>query len=143
MPQEDHSDLLINALLPFVQHMLAQHGEFLPFGSIINAEGQIEALASMPSEERPHPQKVVEFLQGEARALVEQGMCKAAGICVAVQIQLPNTDGKTDAAMAILEDATGAIRVFLPFVKYSDGNYAYSELTAEHAEPSIFVTTTE
>lgn len=139
MPAQDHSDVLINALLPFAQHMLAEHGEFLPFGSVINAAGQVEALGGLSGDERPHPQKQVEFMQNAARAMAAQGLCKAAGLCVAVQVQLPGTEGRTDAAMAILEDATGAIQVFLPFTKNSDGSYEYGDLTANHAEPSIFV----
>lgn len=141
MPDQENSDLLINALLPFVQHMLDQHGEFLPFGSIVTPTGQVEAINGIPGKEgeRPEPQEMLKFLTERARGMAEEGLCKAAGLCVGVQVQQPGTGDPMDAAMAILEDEEGAIRVFLPFIKDTDGSYIYGDLMAEHAEPTIFV----
>ncbi|MEA2711218.1 MAG: hypothetical protein QOF78_3819 [Phycisphaerales bacterium] len=40
-------DELLNALIPFAQQMLAEHGEFFPFGASMDAKGESSVRAGI------------------------------------------------------------------------------------------------
>src|SRR3974390_1890803 len=121
MLQQAHCDLLINALFPFAQQMLAGHGEFFPFGAFVNSSGAVEAFAGYTGDEHPKPQEVITLMSGAAQRMAREGRCRAVGICVNVHKVLPGSSEKTDAALAALEDGTGALNVYLPYRKLADG----------------------
>ena len=138
MLQQAHCDQLINTLFPFAQQMLGSHSEFLPFGAFVNASGTVEQFAGYTGSEHPKPQELIELMSGAARAMAAEGRCRAVGICVDVRTILPGTTEKTDAALAALEDATGALNVYLPYRKRPDGGIEYASPVAEHAKPTVF-----
>jgi hypothetical protein len=139
MLQQIHCDQLINALLPFAQQMLAKHGEFLPFGAFVNASGAVELFSGYTGAEHPKPQELIDLMSGTARAMAADRRCRAVGICVDVHTLLPGTTEKTDAALVALEDATGALNVYLPYRKRPDRTVEYGGLVSSHARPTIFL----
>jgi hypothetical protein len=78
--RQDYNALL-DALMPFAEQMLKQHGEFFPFGAAINPAGEVTAHAAADGSEQPPSEELiallVQGLQAEARA----GKIRAAGIC--------------------------------------------------------------
>jgi hypothetical protein len=138
MLQQTHCDQLINTLFPFAQQMLGSHGEFFPFGAFINADGAVEQFSGYTGSEHPKPQELIELMSDAARAMAAEGRCRAVGICVDVRAVIPGTTEKTDAALAALEDATGALNVYLPYRKRPDGSIEYASPVAEHAKPTVF-----
>jgi hypothetical protein len=77
-------------------------------------------------------------MSGAARKMAAEGRCRAVGICVDIRIVLPGATEKTDAALASLQDATGALNVYLPYQKQPGGRIEYGSLVAEHAEATVF-----
>jgi hypothetical protein len=138
MLQQAHCDQLINTLFPFAQQMLAGGGEFFPFGAFINASGSVEQFSGYTGDEHPKPQELIALMSGAARRMAAEGRCRAVGICVDVRTLLPGATEKTDAALAALEDATGALNVYLPYRKRPDGTVEYGQLVAQQARPTVF-----
>jgi hypothetical protein len=55
-------DLLLNAVLPFAQQMLAKHGEFFPFGTSMTTDGEIIANSAYDGDEQPPSQRLIDLL---------------------------------------------------------------------------------
>ena len=143
MLQQVHCDHLISALFPFAQQMLGTHGEFFPFGAFVNAAGAVEQFSGYTGTEHPKPQELIELMSRAARRMAAEGRCRAVGMCVDVRTVLPGTTERTDAALAALEDATGALNVYLPYRKQTDGGIEYGSLVAVHANPTVFAQSSE
>ncbi len=143
MLQQAHCDQLINALFPFAQQMLTGHGEFFPFGAFVNASGAVEQFSGYTGDEHPKSQELIALMSAAARRMAAEGRCRAAGICVHVHTLLPGATEKTDAVLAALEDATGALNVYLPYRKRPDGSIEYGQVVAQYARPTVFPQTTQ
>ena len=136
-----HPDLneLVNALIPFAQQMLAQRGEFVPFGAKMSAAGEVSAVAGYTGSERAPSQEVIDLLAQGCREQARRGELRATGICFDVRIVLENQTEKTDAICARLEHQTGeAVDVFLPYRKGWFGRIVYGDVIASPGKVSIF-----
>jgi hypothetical protein len=131
-------DSLLQALLPFAEQMLKEHGEFYPFGMAINGEGAVVAHAIQGEQEMPDPREIVAKLVSGLKAEASAGKIRAAGICSNGRIEL---HGKaTDAIIATLECIGGeACRACVPYKKKFLGGYSLGDVIAGKAESRIFV----
>jgi hypothetical protein len=138
-----HADLhqILNSLLPFADEILQKHGEFLPFGSTMNPDGEITMIAGFEGEAHPPSQAVIEFLTETFRAQAATGQLRAAGICCDVLTIPPGETEKCDALRASMEHQSGeAVEVFLPSKKTDEGGIQYGEMFAAQRIPEIFST---
>ena len=136
-----HPDLdeLLNALLPLAQQMLAENGEFYPFGSTMTVAGKIVAQGAYTGEEHPKSQPLIELLTQAYRKQALNGEIRAAGICYDVRTIPPGQSEKTDAVCLALEHQTGqSVSVFVPYKKGWFGKVKYGELFAAAREPEFF-----
>jgi hypothetical protein len=134
--QED-LDQLLNALLPFAQEMLGQHGEFFPFGATIRPDGEVRMAAADAGEARPRPEDVLAVLEESLRADAADRAIKAAGTAANVTVDLG--DGPTDAIVVDLDHADGeSVRVFLPYSAGGSGGYVYGDLVGGEGDRRFF-----
>ena len=138
-----HPDLdnLTNALLPFAKQMLAEHGEFYPFGSTMNASGEIVAVgAQLEGTDHPLSQPLIDIMTQAFRAQAASGEIRAAGICYDIRTIPPGQTEKTDAICLGLEHQSGqSVSVFVPYRKGWFGKDKYGELFAAKRDAEIFV----
>jgi len=137
-----HADLnqLLNSLLPFAQRMLAEHGEFLPFGRTMKPDGEIEAVAAYDSDEHPPSQIVIDLMTRALRRQAQSGQFRAVGICYDSRTVPPGQTEKCDAVCASMEHQSGeAVNVILPFEKTSKGDIQYGQLFTTRRTPQFFV----
>jgi len=130
-------DALLNALMPFAEQMLKQHGEFFPFGAAVSTAGEVTAHATYDGNELPPSEEVIASLtkvfQGEAR----EGKIRAAGICYDGRIV--QGDKKVDAVMITMEHQSGhASKACVPYTKGWFGKYSFGQMIAGLEEPKIF-----
>jgi len=136
-----HPDLdeLLNALLPFAQQMLSEHGEFYPFGSTMTADGQIEAHAAHDGDEHPPSQQLIDLLTQAFRQRAAAGQIRAAAICYDIRTIPPGQSSKTDAICVSAEHQSGeAIDVCLPYRKGWFGKVSYGEIFAAARKRAFF-----
>ena len=133
-------DTLLNALAPFAKQMLAEHGEFYPFGATVAADVQVAAHAGYEGSEHPETEAVIALLTAALRQQAAGGDVRAAGLCKDVRTIAPGQTRKTDALCFKLEHQSGeALTVFIPYKKGFFGGYKYAEMfTSAHA-PEFFV----
>lgn len=137
-----HPDLddLLNVMVPFAQQMLAKHGEFYPFGSAINADGKVEALAAYEGDEHPPPHRLIDLLTRVIREEAAAGNIRAAAICYDVRTIPPGQSEKTDAICVSAEHQNGeAADVYLPYKKGWFGKMSYGQLFAATRNKEFFV----
>jgi hypothetical protein len=125
-------DALFNTLLPFAQTMLRKHGEFYPFGALMNSNGEIQHVgAKMEDDDHPPSQSLVDLLTNAFKQQAKRGELRAAGICYDALTIPPGENRKRDAVCCCLEHSSGeTVNVFVPYVKKADGDIQYGEIFA-------------
>ena len=133
-------DALFNALLPFAQKMLREHGEFYPFGAVMTSSGEIRHVgAKMEDDDHPQSQPLIELLTETFKKQAKKGELRAAGICYDVLTVPPGKAQKRDAICCGLEHCLGeAVDVFTPYVRTADGNFRYAESFTAKRTPQFF-----
>jgi hypothetical protein len=130
-------DQLLNALLPFAQQMLGQHGEFFPFGASIRPDGEVRMAAADAGEARPDPEDVLAAVENSLRADAAAGRITAAGTTANVTVDLG--DGPTDAIVVDLDHSDGeSVRVFLPYSAGDSGGYVYGDMVGGQGDRRFF-----
>src|SRR5262245_60157078 len=132
-----HPDLdeLLNAVLPFAQQMLGKRGQFHPVGASMRTDGEVALAASLPDEEEPTAQSVIDLLVEGLRKQALARQIRAALICYDGRVIPPGNVAKTDAICAQLEHESGeCVAVFLPYRKTLFGQLKYGDLFASEGE---------
>jgi hypothetical protein len=137
-----HPDLeqLLNSLLPFAERMLAEHGEFFPFGGAMKPDGEIVAVGTYDGDEHPPSSSVIERMTEIFRQQARRSQLRAAGICYDARTIPPGQSEKCDAVCASMEHQSGeAVNAILPYEKTSTGNVQYGQMFTTPRIPQFFV----
>jgi hypothetical protein len=135
---EQDFNSLVNALLPFAQQMLREHGAFLPFGAIANA-GRVTLVACDLGKEDATVPELAEFMTVSLRSQAQEHGSVAAAYCVDVRVVDPRSQAKTDAVQLVFEHRSGeAMNVFFPYAKNAAGVYEFDHPFALVSERRIF-----
>jgi hypothetical protein len=128
-------DALFKAALPFAQQMLAQHGEFFPYGVAMTKEGTIGMVAGYTGTEKPLSTEVLEILYEGLRSRAEENR----GAAVVSDVRLRGEG--TDAIQVEVEHREGiALKLFLPYRKKRfGGKVETSEMRGEVGERRIWL----
>ena len=60
-------DALLNDLLPFAERMLAEQGEFYPFGGSIAPDGKHISVGAKTESDRPKSKELIDIMTAEFR----------------------------------------------------------------------------
>lgn len=137
-----HPDLnaLKDALLPVAKRMLAEHGEFFPYGAFMKLNGEIVDCSADDEDEHPPSKRLIDVLTEDFRQRAARGEIRAAGICSDVRVARPGQTEKNDAVHFALEHQSGeALDVFLPYNLDSSNEVVYGELFATQRTKQFFV----
>ena len=129
---QDDLDGLLNITLPFAQQMLADHGEFYPFGATVTSSGQKRLLAGELGREHPASGDVLSLLVEGLRR--DRDGLRAVAMCTDVRL----LDG--DAVRVELEHQDGqAVAVLLPYRKKRFGRgVEYDDLRGGTADKQVW-----
>lgn len=137
-----HPDLNIlkDSLLPVAQRMLAEHGEFFPYGAFMKQNGEIVNCSPYDGNEHPPSQKLIDILIQDFKSRAAKNEIRAAGICCDVRVAMPEHPEKIDAIQFGLEHQNGeAVDVFLPYDLDSAGEAQFGELFATRRDKEFFL----
>ena len=130
---------LLETAMPFAQQMLAERGDFYPFGATMKVDGKIDQTAASTGEEFPEPQQLIELLLGAYRAQAAKGELRAIALCFDSRTIPPGETEKTDAICVRLEHADGeAVDAFLPYQKDGKGEVFWGDLFATRGSGGVF-----
>jgi hypothetical protein len=137
-----HPDLnqLLDSLLPLAERMLAERGDFPPFGGIMNQAGEIVAVGARDGKEHPRSQHVIEVMTQTLRQRARSGQLRAVGICYDGCTTPPGQTEKCDAVCASLEHQSGeAVNLILPYERTSRGDVQFGQKFSTVRVPQFFV----
>ena len=138
MPKEEVEELM-NAVLPFAQKMLTEHGEFHPYGGAINSKREIVWVAVHDGDEHPPSERIIDLLVDACRAEAKAGTYRATAIIFDVRVVPPGSDQKTDAIQIDLDHISElSLTVFLPYKIKHKGEVVYGEMFAQAGEKKVF-----
>lgn len=140
MNAKNESERLMNELLRVAERMLKEHGEFYPYGGYIRADDCVVQVGP-EDEDTDHPKSndLLYILRQILAAKAEARECKAVGVVFDVLVNLPGTEGKTDAIQVNLEHSDGyCAEVFFPYELAADGRVIYGATFAQEGKPEIF-----
>jgi hypothetical protein len=137
-----HPDLnqLLDSLLPLAERMLAERGEFPPFGGTMNQTGEIVAVGACDVKEHPPSQNVIEIMTKTLRQRARSGQLRAVGLCYDARTVPPGQTEKCDAVCASLEHQSGeAVNLIVPYHRMSGGDVQYEQKFTTLRVPQFFV----
>jgi hypothetical protein len=139
MNPKQESEKLMNAVLPFAEKMLRQHGEFYPYGGYMKPDGTIiEVGADDPDTDRPKSRDLIYVLRNSFREMASMNHCKAVAMVFDVAVTLPESDQKSDAIQVCVEHVEGySAEVFFPYQIVSK-EIVYGKTFAQQGKSDIF-----
>jgi hypothetical protein len=138
--QKHDLEQLLSAAVPFAEQMLAKHGEFFPYGSSMNSNGKISAVAGYTGNEHPKSAEVIDLLRAGFRRDAEAGKIRACAVVYDIRTVPPGETEKTDAIAVELDHRGGmSIVVVYPYSIAPDKKVTRGESYAVKGEGKIFV----
>lgn len=135
---------LMNTLLPFAEEMLAEYGEFLPFGGAIMKDGSIADFGADNGTEHSSSQSLISLLESAFVEGARTGDYRATAVVCDVRVVLPNQTEKTDAIAVRLDHMSGySVEVMIPYERVADGSYTFGEMFAQEGEHKIFASSSD
>jgi hypothetical protein len=129
---------LMNAMLPFVEDMLAEQGEFYPYGAAMDEEGEIYAAAGFEDLENPAAEEIIEIIRAGFREGAKAGNLKATALFVDMLVEPPDDNEKVDAVAVFLDHRDNySVVVFFPYV-IDSGEIRFGEIFASEGQHDIF-----
>jgi hypothetical protein len=133
-------EALMNDLLPFAKKMLADYGEFHPFGGFMKADGSIVHVGAIdPSDDQPRGRDLWRILADDFRQRARHEGIRATALVADARLQRPNDQQMTDAVQVTLEHKSSyAAIVFLPYRVNDEGVPEFGVMFAQEGQRSIF-----
>ena len=131
-------ETLMNAVLPFAQKMLKDHGEFLPYGGAMSPTGEIFSVAGYDGRERPPSMDLIKLLRDGFRQSARSGEYKATAIVYDVRVTLPSSGANSDAIAVALDHRDDySVVVMFPY-RITNGQVVLGNVIAQKGEASVF-----
>ncbi len=114
-PKEE-TEVLLNAVMPFAEQMLRNHGSFHPFGAAMKPTGEVVQVGATSGSEQPPAQELIDILKDGFRAGARAGSYKATALAFDVRIVLPGERDKRDAVQVNLDHIEKySVEIFFPY----------------------------
>ena len=134
----DEIQEILNFLLPYAEQMLNQHGEFYPYAAALDADGELNAVATDVDDGSPDVTKLLLALHQGLRERAADGAIRASGIAADVTLTDPDSGETTDAVQVELDHADAdAVDIFVPYETEAEG-VKFGELVAAEGREPVF-----
>lgn len=138
-PKEE-AEALVNDILPLARRMLAEHGEFHPYGGFMRTSGEIVHVGAVdPHTEHPKAASLIDRLKRDFRRRALAKEIRAAAVVFDVRVSPPGKSDKVDAIQVSVEhDGSYCAEVFFPYSRSSDGELSFGEVFAQAGTRTLF-----
>lgn len=138
MQQKEQCEMLLAELLPFGEEQIKKHGEFYPYGAVLNTDLQIVKTATYDGDDNPPSDRVISFLQDVHKKLATEGKIVASAIVTNATVRTP-MGKRTDAIVMYLEHKDGYCAVVVaPYKKGLFKKVSFAPLYAMQGDKTIF-----
>ncbi len=137
---KDECETLMNAMFPFAEQMLGDHGEFFPYGGAMTSGGDIVSVAGYEGTERPPSLDVIRVIKRAFVKGAREARFRATALVYDVRIVRPESGEKSDAVACSLNHRDNySVVVFVPY-RLEDGQPIFGDVFSEEGEADIFTT---
>lgn len=129
-------------MLPLAKKMLADHGEFYPYGGVLCTDREIVHLGAKESEtDMPASRILIEILQRHFQEQATSGAIMASCLVFDVRIRRPGTEDKVDAIQLNLDHRNDySVEVIFPY-RVKDGELVLDQPFAQAGDGMVFART--
>ncbi|MFL6675122.1 MAG: hypothetical protein ACJ8LG_17760 [Massilia sp.] len=129
---------LMGQLLPFAETMLAEHGEFLPFGGVLKMAGEMAHIGAWDDAEAPLSRELIALLKDGFIAGARSGQYKATALLYNASTTPPGATDSTEAVVISLNHRDGySVVVVFPYTVI-EGCVEFGDGFAQAGENDIF-----
>ena len=118
---------LMDAVLPFAEEMLKKHGEFFPFGGVLNLEGKAINQGAWTGEEHPPSVDVIKVLHEAFKKGAKDREFLATALVYDVKVVPPGKSEKTDAVAVDIDHRDGVSQTVIYPYSLKDGKLNLGE----------------
>ncbi|HFQ5352222.1 TPA: hypothetical protein ACGUPP_004416 [Vibrio vulnificus] len=128
---------LFDSVLPFAEKMLAEYGEFYPYGAAMTLTGDVVDVSVFEGNEYPPSSEIIDLLNSAFLKATANREYRTTAVVYDVRIMLPS--GQLSDAIAVnLDHISGySIVVYLPYKKLNQA-IEYGELSVQEGRGAIF-----
>ena len=131
-------EALMNEVLPFAERMLAEHGEFHPFGGYLDPARRVVHAGARPKVKNATAARRHEMLIEAFKEVAKQKKAIAFAVVANVSLSDPTGDGH-DAIKVFLEHVNGyCAEVFFRY-EVRDGAIEITDTLAQQGEKTFWV----
>lgn len=124
--------------LPFAKQMLAQNGEFYPYGVTLGLDGNVTHVSAQGKTDHPASKELIDVLVANFQEEAAGKRIKASAIVFDVLIKLPEKDRKVDAIQVNLDHSEDySVEVLFPY-SMEQGRLSYDSPFAQMGSNLIF-----
>lgn len=134
-------EMLLGALMPFAEQMLAEHGEFYPFAASMSPLGEcrMEAIADdIDDDDHPRPAELIEKFVEQFRSRSQSGEFKATAIVYDSLTVPPGKSEKQDTVICAVDHQDNfSAKICFPYA-IADGKVGMEDPYAAAGDNRIF-----
>jgi hypothetical protein len=136
----DEREGILDACVEFAQQILAEHGEFYPFGVSLRSDGLTmdEVYGDEDDEDVPEIEEIVQRIVETHRAAAASGELIACGTTLDVEVTDPDGQERDAICVDVEHRDAEPVRCLLPYEIGDDGEISYGELLALRLDGEIF-----
>jgi hypothetical protein len=128
---------LADALFGVSEVLLRKHGNFMPSGAALRADGRVARVVFGPGVDHATSAEVLPGLQSALRDDACEGDIRAIGLAEYVTVAREGCR-PTDAIKVLIEHRRGlSVALYMPFKKGFIKGYTFGELFCRHVDPEV------
>ena len=132
-------EALLEAVVPFAERMLREHGEFFPYGGALDPHGGITNVAGYDGREQPPSEDIIALIKEAFVEGARAGSYVATALVYDVRITVPTSREDSDAiAVSLNHRDNYSVVVLFPY-QLSDGELKLGATIAKRGEADVFV----
>ena len=136
---KEESQKLFDSALPFAKNMLAENGEFFPYGEVMMQNNEIVSIgAQIEDDDQPSSSELITLLKSSFIKAGKAKEYKATAIIYDAVVKLPSSNKKSDAIAVDLDHEKGySVIVFVPYTINKDA-IEFGEMFVNKGRSAIF-----
>ncbi len=111
--------------------MLTNFGEFYPFASALDLDGDVSGITACDEEENPHSRELIERLRERARMAAASGYFSATAVAYDARVQIDDRDIDSDAVVIEVDLVGDEAAVVFMLYRRTQRNIEYGDVLVQ------------
>ena len=136
---KEETNKLVESIILQAKYFLNDAGEFFPFGTSIDINGNISPIGTYSGNEHPKPIEVLKELEQGMQQMIGKRQYTGVAIGIDVRTVPPGGQEKVDAIeIRVDHKREGSTNYYLPYEKLDNGTFIFYEMFSNKGTLNIF-----